>query len=81
MTEEKFIEVNEIFNNNIKFDDLNDNMEVIDFDCVIHRVNKKCKNLITKEMMVYLTIFNSLVAEDKYEAAMDFKKWILINCK
>lgn len=80
MTEEKFTEINSIFNRLVSERDLDEKTSIIEGNSVVDRVNEKCKDFISKDLMVYLTIFNRIIYDDKFEDALDFKKWILNNC-
>ena len=80
MTDEKFTEINSIFNRLVSERDLDEKTSIIEGNSVVDRVNEKCKDFISKDLMVYLTIFNRIIYDDKFEDALDFKIWILNNC-
>ena len=79
MTEEKFNEINSLFNSLISEQDLKDETTHIDGESILSRTFKKSKNLIDHKILSSLIVLNKHIVDEQYEAASEFKKYILSN--
>lgn len=77
MTNEKFQELNNLFNKLIEKNDLLESKSVIDGESILSRVNKKCNSEIEPNILGLLIVFNKHIVDEQYEAAEKFKQFIL----
>ena len=77
MTEQKFYEINDHFNQLMGENDLLDVMNVIDGESIISRVYKKCNGKIDTNVLAVIMLYNKHIVDEQYEAADKLKKYIL----
>ena len=77
MTNEKFQELNNLFNKLIEKNDLLESKSVIDGESILSRVYKKCNSEIEPNILGLLIVFNKHIVDEQYEAAEKFKQFIL----
>ena len=77
MTEQKFDEINNHFNQLMGENDLLDVMSVIVGESIISRVYKKCNGKIDTNVLSVIMIYNKHIVDEQYEAADKLKTLIL----
>ena len=77
MTEQKFDEINDHFNQLMGENDLLDVMNVIDGESIISRVYKKCNGKIDTNVLAVIMLYNKHIVDEQYEAADKLKSHIL----
>jgi len=77
MTEEKFQELNNLFNRLIDKNDLIETTSVIDSESILSRVYKKCDGRIDDGVLGMLIVFNKHIQDEQYESADNMKTYII----
>jgi hypothetical protein len=77
MTEEKFQELNNLFNRLIDKNDLIETTSVIDSESILSRVYKKCDCRIDDGVLGMLIVFNKHIQDEQYESADKMKTYII----
>lgn len=77
MTKQKFDEINDHFKQLMAENDLLDVMTVIDGECIISRVYKKCNGKIDTNVLAVIMLYNKHIVDEQYEAADKLKTLIL----
>jgi hypothetical protein len=77
MENERFQELNNLFNTLIDQNDISDETSVIDGESILSRVYKKCAGRIDDSVLGLLIVFNKHIQDEQYEAADKLKKYIL----
>lgn len=77
MTNQKFDEINDHFNQLMGENDLLDVMSVIDGESIISRVYKKCNGKIDTNILAVIMLYNKHIVDEQYEAADKLKSHIL----
>ena len=77
MTEQKFDEINDHFNQLMGENDLLDVVTVIDGESIISRVYKKCNGKIDTNVLAVIMLYNKHIVDEQYEAADKLKTLIL----
>ena len=78
MTNQKFDEINDHFNQLMGENDLLDVMSVIDGESIISRVYKKCNGKIDLDVLSVIMLYNKHIVDEQYEAADKLKSFILL---
>lgn len=77
MTNEKFDEVNELFNSLINENELTDSFDCIDGESLISRVYKKCGTKIDSKLLPVFLLYNKHIEREEYEVASVLKQQII----
>ena len=80
MTETKFQELNNLFNELVNENDLYESISVIDVESILSRVYKKCNGRIDNNILGCLLILNKHIQDEQYESAGKMKRYIINFC-
>ena len=76
MTNDKFNEVNQLFNELICDSDLNETMSVVDGESILSRCYKKVDKKIEDNLLCCLILYNKHIIDEQYESAKIMKEYI-----